>query len=158
MVPFAALLTALRTIPDPRRARGKRHPPAHLLLFSVLAVLAGATSYRGILAFIGVHRERLNATFGARFRRAPAVDTLRDLFLALGPADLEAAFREHARALAEKAPASAPPVIAPDGETLKRSLDHLNDEAAAHVPGAFACGLWSMLGDEGQAAAASSVA
>src|SRR3954451_23458364 len=44
--------------------QGRRYPLAHLLLFSVLAVLAGATSYRGILSFIGVHRERLNATFG----------------------------------------------------------------------------------------------
>src|ERR671933_1452004 len=119
MVPFAALLAALRTMPDPRRAQGKRYPLAHLLLFSVLAVLAGATSYRGILAFIGVHRERLNATFGTRFRRAPAVNTLRDLFLALDPAALEAAFRQHARALADGAPASGPGphVIALDGRT-----------------------------------------
>jgi hypothetical protein len=42
-----------------------------------LAVLAGATSYRRIRLFILAHRERLNATFGARFRRAPAVNTLR---------------------------------------------------------------------------------
>jgi len=139
MVPFAGLLAALEGIPDPRRRQGRRYPLAHLLLFSVLAVLAGATSYRGILTFIGVHRERLNATFGSRFRRAPAVNTLRDLFLALEPAELEAAFREHARALAGKAPASGPPVIALDGKTLRRSFDHLNDEAAAHVLGAFAC-------------------
>src|SRR6478609_10047652 len=125
MVPFAALLSALSGIPDPRRSQGRRYPLAHLLLFSVLAVLAGATSYRGILSFIGVHRERLNATFGARFRRAPAVNTLRDLFLALEPAELEAAFREHARGLAGKAPASGPPVIALDGKTLRRSFDHL---------------------------------
>src|SRR5919202_901667 len=113
-------------------------PLAYLLLFSVLAVLAGATSYRGILTFIGVHRERLNAVFGARFRRAPAVNTLRGLFLALDAAELEAAFREHARALADRAPASGPQVIALDGKTLKRSFDHLNDEAAAHVLSAFA--------------------
>ena len=97
-----------KRIPDPRRRQGRRYPLAHLLLFSVLAVLAGATSYRGILTFIGVHRERLNAVFGARFRRAPAVNTLRGLFLALEPAELEAAFREHARALADRAPASGP--------------------------------------------------
>ena len=137
MVPFADLLAALEEIPDPRRRRGRRYPLAHLLLFSVLAVLAGATSYRGILTFIGVHRERLNATFGSRFRRAPAVNTLRSLFQALDPAELEAAFRKHARALGEKAPASGPRVIALDGKTLKRSFDHLNDKAAAHVLSAF---------------------
>jgi len=138
MVPFAGLLAALEAIPDPRRRQGRRYPLAPLLLFSVLAVLAGATSYRGILTFIGVHRERLNAVFGARFRRAPAVNTLRGLFLALEPAELEAAFREHARALADRAPARGR-VVALDGKTLRRSFDHLNDEAAAHVLGAFAC-------------------
>src|SRR3954454_2212346 len=141
MVPFAGLLAALEGIPDPRRRQGRRYPLAPLLLFSVLAVLAGATSYRGILTFIGVHRERLNAVFGARFRRAPAVNTLRGLFLALEPAELgaglEAACREHARALADRAPARGR-VVALDGKTLRRSFDHLNDEAAAHVLSAFA--------------------
>ena len=139
MVPFAGLLAALEGIPDPRRRQGRRYPLAPLLLFSVLAVMAGATSYRGILTFIGVHRERLNATFGSRFRRAPAVNTLRDLFLALDPGELEAAFRRHARELHERVPASGPHVVALDGKTLKRSFDRLNDEAAAHVLGAFAC-------------------
>src|SRR4051795_11493756 len=89
MVPFAGLLAALEQIPDPRRRQGQRYPLAHLLLFAVLAVLAGATSYRRIRLFIGVHRERLNATFGARFRRAPAVNTLRALVHVLDPAAIE---------------------------------------------------------------------
>ena len=66
MVPFAGLLAALYQIPDPRRRQGQRYNLAHLLLFAVLAILAGATSYRRIRLFIGAHRERLNATFGAR--------------------------------------------------------------------------------------------
>jgi DDE family transposase len=139
MVPFAGLLAALEQIPDPRRRQGRRYPLAHLLLFSVLAVLAGATSYRGILVFITVHRERLNAVFGTTLRRAPAVNTLRALLQALDPAALEAAFRQHARELSEAAPTSGPRVIALDGKTLKRSFDHLNDKAAAHVLSAFAC-------------------
>ena len=138
MVPFAGLLAALAEIPDPRRRQGRRYTLAHLLLFSVLAVLAGATSYRGILTFIGVHRERLNAVFGAGLRRAPAVNTLRALFQALDPAELEAAFRDHARALHDGVPASGRRVIALDGKTLRRSFDHLHDRAAAHVLSAFA--------------------
>src|SRR3954447_7878816 len=105
MVPFAGLLAALEGIPDPRRRQGRRYPLAPLLLFSVLGVLAGGGSHRGILTFIGIRREPLNATFGSRFRRAPAVNTLRSLFLALEPADLEADFRHPARALAEQEPA-----------------------------------------------------
>ncbi len=138
MVPFAGLLAALEEIPDPRRRQGRRYTLAHLLLFSVLAVLAGATSYRGILVFIGVHRERLNAVLGAGLRRAPAVNTLRTLFQALDPAELEAAFRNHARALHDGVPASGRRVIALDGKTLRRSFDHLHDRAAAHVLSAFA--------------------
>src|SRR5215213_11941012 len=119
MVPFAALLAALSEIPDPRRPRGRRYPLAHLLLFSVLAVLAGATSYRGILTFVGVHRERLNATFGSRFRRAPAVNTLRNLFLALDPAELEAVFRRHARHLDERTGRNGWRTVTLDGKTLR---------------------------------------
>jgi DDE_Tnp_1-associated len=139
MVPFAGLLAALEQIPDPRRRQGRRYPLAPLLLFSVPAVLAGATSYRGILVFITVHRARLNAVFGTSLRRAPAVNTLRALFQALDPAALEVAFRQHARELSAAVPAPGPRVIALDGKTLKRSFDRLNDRAAAHVLSAFAC-------------------
>ena len=98
-MPFAALLAALAEVPDPRRAQGQRYSMRHLLLFSVLATLAGATSYQKIIASIALQRERLNIVFSTCFRRAPAVNTLRHLFLALGRDDLEAAFRRHARDL-----------------------------------------------------------
>src|SRR3954462_15023810 len=137
MVPFAGLLAALDRIPDPRGRQGRRYGLAHLLLFSVLAVLAGATSYRRIRLFIGVHRERLNATCGPRSRRAPAVNTLRALLHALDPAELEAAFRRHAEHLGGAAP-SAQRVVALDGKTLRGSFDHLDDQAAAQVLSAFA--------------------
>ncbi len=137
MVPFAGLLAALHQIPDPRRPQGQRYGLAHLLLFAVLAVLAGATSYRRIRLFIGAHRERLNATFGARFRRAPAVNTLRALLHALDPAEVEAAFRRHAAHLDDATPPGRR-VIALDGKTLRGSFDHLDDQAAAQVLSAFA--------------------
>ena len=132
-MPFAFLLAALAEVPDPRRAQGQRYSMSHLLLFSVLAVLAGATSYQKIIAFIALQRERLNAVFGACFRRAPAVNTLRHLFLALGCDDLEAAFRRHARDLSAGDTASMPRTVALDGKTLRGSFDHLTDLKAVHV-------------------------
>ena len=138
MVPFAGLLAALQEIPDPRRRQGRRYGLAHLLLFSVLAVLAGATSYRRIRLFIGVHRERLNATFGTGFRRAPAINTLRTLFHALDPAEIEAAFRDHAERLGDATASPGRRVVALDGKTLRGSFDHLDDRAAAQVLSAFA--------------------
>jgi hypothetical protein len=104
----------------------------------VLAILAGATSYRRIRLFIGAHRERLNATFGARFRRTPAVNTLRVLLHALDAAEIEAAFRRHAKHLGDTATPPGRRVIALDGKTLRGSFDHLDDQAAAQVLSAFA--------------------
>jgi hypothetical protein len=137
-MPFSLLLTALAEIRDPRRPQGRRYALAPLLLFSVLAVLAGATSYQSIITFIDVHRERLNRVFGVGFRRAPALNTLRNLFLALDPVDLEAAFRRHAHRLDERIGGKGWRTVALDGKTLRGSFDHLNDQPAAHVLSAFA--------------------
>src|SRR3954464_8747411 len=137
LVPFGPLLTALAEIRDPRRPQGQRYSLSHLLLFSVLAVLAGATSYQRIITFIAVQRDRLNTAFGAGFRRAPAVNTLRSLFLALDRDDLEGAFRRHARELNGAVQVTGKRTIALDGKTLRGSFDHLNDRAAAHVLSAF---------------------
>src|SRR5215207_3681394 len=137
LMPFGPLLAALAEIRDPRRPQGQRYSLRHLLLFSVLAVLAGAFSYQGIITFVALQRERLNAAFGACFRRAPAVNTLRHLFLALGRDDLEAAFRP-ARGLSTCTMPAAMRTIALDGKTLRGSVDHLNDRQAAHLLSAFA--------------------
>src|SRR5918993_5651391 len=99
LMPFGPLLAALDEIRDPRRPQGQRYSLSHLLLFSVLSVLAGATAYQKIITFIAVQRDRLNAAFGVGFRRAPAVNTLRRLFLTLERDDLEGALRRHAHEL-----------------------------------------------------------
>jgi hypothetical protein len=149
MTPFAPLLAALEEVADPRRRQGRRCPLAHLLLFSVPAVPAGATSYRGIVTLLAIHRDRLAEVYGVRLRRAPAVNTLRNVFQTLDPADLEAAFRRHARHLGEETGASGGwRVVALDGKTLRRSFDRLHDRAAAHVLGAFASEAGLILGHQ----------
>lgn len=111
---------------------------SHLLLFAVLAVLAGTTSYQSIITFITIHRERLNAAFGARFRRAPAVNTLRQLLVALDSNVLEAAFRHHARRLDGATAPRGTHTIALDHKTLRDSFHYLHKRTTAHVLGAFA--------------------
>jgi hypothetical protein len=69
---FSPLLDVLADVPDPRRAEGKLYKLPHVLLFSILAIVAGCNSYRGverrrspdIVTFVDVHRRRLNAAFG----------------------------------------------------------------------------------------------
>ena len=67
-MPFAVLLAALAEVPDPRRAQGQRYSMRHLLLFSVLATLAGATSYQ-------VYRPRLMRHLVAPYAARAAVES-----------------------------------------------------------------------------------
>jgi DDE_Tnp_1-associated len=138
MIPFCRLLTALSEVPDPRRAEGRRYPLAPLLLFTVLALLSGATSYRRIIIFLDQRRITLNAVFGFALKRAPSVNTLRTVLQELDGDALEQAFRRHAGGLLPAVEAELMPVIALDGKTLKGSFDHLNDRKAAQALSAFA--------------------
>lgn len=138
MVPFSRLLTALHDVPDPRRAQGRRYPLPYLLLFTVLALLSGAKSYRGIITFLTHRRELLNSHFGTTLKRAPSVNTLRAVFHGLASGTLDEVFQRHARALLEDGPHGALPVVALDGKVLRGSFDHLNDRKAAQILTAFA--------------------
>jgi DDE_Tnp_1-associated len=138
MVPFPRLVTALGDVPDPRRAQGKRYPLPYLLLFTVLALMSGARSYRGIITFLEARRDLLNQHFGVALKRAPAVNTLRTVLQSLDAEALERAFRHHARDLLSVVEADGKPMIALDGKTLRGSFDHLNDKKAAQTLTAFA--------------------
>jgi hypothetical protein len=138
MAPFSNLLAALADVPDPRRAQGKRYPLPYLLMFTVLALLSGARSYRGIITFLEQRREHLNHHFGVNLKRAPVVNTLRTVLQSLPTETLEEAFRRHAKTLLPAGEAGERPVIALDGKTLRGSFDHLNDRKAAQTLTAFA--------------------
>src|SRR3712207_4014270 len=138
MVPFSRLLEALSEVPDPRHAAGKRYPLAPLLLFTVLALLSGATSYRRLICFLEQRRIVLNALFGCSLKRAPSLNALRTVLQSVDRDALENAFRRHAQGLLPPTPAGQRPVIALDGKILKGSFDHLNDRKAAQALSAFA--------------------
>jgi len=136
---FAPLLEVLGGIPDPRRAEGKLYQLRHVLLFSILAVVTGSNSYRGIVTFIDVHRRQLNAAFGLKWRRAPAHTAIRYILQGLDLAAVEGAFRRHAALLqATSCGGGGRSSIALDGKTLRGSFDAFHDRAAAQVLSAFA--------------------
>jgi hypothetical protein len=66
MEPFSDFLEVLKQIDDPRRAEGKLYDVAHVLLFTIFAMLAGANSYRQAHAFIHVHFRPLRDLFGLK--------------------------------------------------------------------------------------------
>src|SRR5208282_3474382 len=125
MKPFAAFLDLLGQIEDPRRAEGKLYRLPHVVLFAILAAVAGANSYRNVHTFIDVHLPRLRKLFDLKWRKAPAYTTIRGILQQLDAASVEQAFRAHAAALldGEEIEALGRRQIAIDGKALRHSFD-----------------------------------
>jgi hypothetical protein len=109
-----------------------------VLLFSILAIVSGGNSYRSVATFIDVHRQRLNRTFGLKWRRAPAHTSIRNILQGLDSAALEAVFRRHAGFLQTARVKPSAARLAIDGKTLRGSFDHFRDRATAQVLDVFA--------------------
>lgn len=138
MESFAPLIALLAEIEDPRRAEGKMYRLPDVLLFAILAIVAGANSYRTIHSFIDVHLVRLRKTFGLKWRKAPAYTTIRGILHQLDAASVEAAFRGHAASLNAAGKTEGQRHVAIDGKALRHSFDNFHDRRAAHMLSAFA--------------------
>jgi hypothetical protein len=135
---FDPFLSHLEMIHDPRRGEGKLYHLPHVLLFSILAIVTGANSYRGIRTFIKTHLKRLNKAFNIHWKRAPAHTAIRYILQGLDPADVETVFREHAANLDSSEANADKRILAFDGKVLKGSFDAFNDVKARQILSAFA--------------------
>jgi hypothetical protein len=138
------LKTHFSAIPDHRRPQGRMYDLGHLLLFSVLAVASGATSYRKIQRFMNAHRERLNELCQLHWKRAPAHNSIRYALHGLKAKEVEAVFRHHAAELDDERPERSG--IAMDGKSLRGSFDRFEDRKAAQVLSALATDSTLVLG------------
>lgn len=132
-----SLLEILQAIPDRRRAEGKRFDLATVLLYSILAMVAGANSYRQIHEFIHVHLQRLNEAFGLRLLYSPSYTGLRLILQGIDPTGLETAFRLHASTIEAPPSPEGLVAVAVDGKTLRGSFDAFHDRKAAHMMSAL---------------------
>jgi DDE_Tnp_1-associated len=138
MASFTPFVTLLAEIEDPRRAEGKLYRLPHVMLFAILAIVAGANSYRTVHSFIDVHLARLRDAFGVKWRKAPAYTTIRGILRQLDPASVEEAFRRHAATLHDASKIDGQRHVAIDGKALRHSFDNFHDRRAAHMLSAFA--------------------
>ena len=129
------LQSFLFEIKDHRRRQGRRYQQGHILLFSIFAILSGATSYRKVQAFIAGRYVTLNEIFELNWKRMPAYTTIRDIIQGTDSNELEHAFREHARSL-EETPKEQQ-FVGCDGKVLKGSFDHFEDQKAIQILSAF---------------------
>jgi len=76
-------------IPDHRRGQGRVYKLGHILFFSILAILSGATSYRKTHTFIEENYKELNGKFNLNWKRMPAYTTIRNIIQGASCSELE---------------------------------------------------------------------
>ena len=129
------LKSFLFKIPDHRRKQGRRYELGHILLFSILAILSGANSYRKVQKFIVAHYDTLDEIFELNWKRMPAHTTIRDIIQGTSGTELEQSFRQYSQILAESGEEKQ--FIGCDGKVLRGSFDHFQDQKAVQILSAF---------------------
>src|SRR6187549_624075 len=72
---YSTLMDALKTIPDPRKRRGKRHTWLHLLTLLVAGLASGEKSARAIAQWAKLHADELRQRLPT-LQRIPSESTL----------------------------------------------------------------------------------
>jgi len=93
-----SLLEAFAAVPDPRRARGRRHPLPALLALSAAAMLSGARSLYAIAQWGRLQPPAVVAALGFTRDRTPTVSTLHLVFKELDVQAFEAVLARWAQA------------------------------------------------------------
>ena len=102
----ASLLQAFAAVPDPRAARGRRHPLAAILTLAVAAMLADARSLYAIAQWGRLQSAETVRALGFTRAKTPTVSTLHEVFKTLDVAAFEAALAQWAQAALAPQPAA----------------------------------------------------
>ncbi len=129
--------TFLADLQDHRRAQGQRYKLEHIILFSIMAFLSNAKSYRDISSFIKTRFEVLKGHFGLTWTRPPGYTTIRNIIIGVDSDELEACFRAYTQSLIDRKNASSIATIALEGKVLRGSYDHFQDRRATQILSMF---------------------
>jgi len=126
---YSSLVEALRDVPDPRKARGKRHAWPLVLTLLGAALLSGQQGVRAIGQWVRERAEDLRALLRPARGRLPSTSTLRRALRAVDLEALEERLAQFAQGLA--APAAPEEAAAPrwagqalDGKALRGASRH----------------------------------
>jgi predicted transposase YbfD/YdcC len=117
-----SLREMLAQVPDPRKARGQRHPWAALLLLLVVGLLSGANSQRAVARWGHAAPRRWRQCLGFTRPQGPSQPTLQRLLRTVDIGPLEAVLGEwlqQVRAAWRQSAARWLDGIAIDGKTLR---------------------------------------
>lgn len=116
------LFDLLKTVPDPRRAEGKRHPLPAVLALMVLALMAGMRGLQGVVDFGRNLPADVVAALGFRHPRTLAKSTLSEILRAI---DIQAFEAVVSRWLQSQAAEHGWTAIALDGKSLRGATGEL---------------------------------
>jgi hypothetical protein len=128
-----SLMELLEGIPDPRHARGKRHPLPALLNLAVVAMLAGMSSYEAIVQFGKERGGEFLKLLGFTTRKGLCKATYSRVFRRLDVAEFET--RVGAWIRGRLGPSDAPHLCL-DGKTARGSRD--GGTPGVHLVSAYA--------------------
>lgn len=125
---IARMTNDIQTIDDPR-ASNARHSLTDILVIAILAVMAGADDYPGIVEY-GIDEEDWLRGFLPLPHGIPSISTFRRVFASLKPSALAGVMSRWAL---EIAGTLAGKQIAIDGKTLRRSFERGWDKSGLHL-------------------------
>ena len=120
--PSGYLIEILAQVPDPRKAKGKRHPLRAILALAVLAIMCGYRSYSAIAEWGCTYSPTWVKALGFTHAKTPCAATLHNLFKRVDIAKLEAVLTQWVTETLQSLPAATPRVaLAIDGKKLNGS-------------------------------------
>jgi predicted transposase YbfD/YdcC len=134
------LVEAVQAVPDPRRqCKNLRHRLVDVVILGFAGVLGGCDDFVEIEEFARA-KEDLFRRFLELPHGIPSHDTFRRVFQAVCPLALQRCLIAWLQGLRQTVPAAAGAgaVVAIDGKTLRRTLDHAKGLGALHVVSAWA--------------------
>lgn len=113
------LIGQLKTIPDWRRGRTVQHPLWLLLLMSLLGVMSGYSSLRGLADFMRRHQQEVADYFGLGPVKVPSYSMVRELVQSVDGPAVAQVFQAWAAACAKPQAGEA---LAIDGKALASTV------------------------------------
>ncbi len=116
---YTTLLAALQAVPDPRKARGKRHAWSLILTLIVAALASGQKNVRAIAQWTVEHATEIVDGLALDVASLPSASTFYRALRAIDIGALEANLAEYNQALPPPADADTGEVILRTGETVQ---------------------------------------
>jgi len=131
-----ALIEQLKKIPDWRRGRKVQYPLWLMLLMTLLGVMSGYSSLRGLEDFMQRHQQEVVELFGLTKAKLPSYSTLRDMAQHVDARQVAEVFLQWAK---QSLPLEAGQVVSLDGKALASTVQECHGNQQDFVTVVSAC-------------------